>query len=153
MGIICKCLRDEDSSLIKEEYQKIACTVKCHNKFYGIGFLCRLQIPYKMEEILTLITTSQTIGKIDIESNTNIEIYLISNKNLYNIIIDNSRKTYIDEENNITIIEIKKEDGINIDGLLKIDDNISEKDIIQNEISKSIYLLNYDYDTKIMKYE
>ena len=156
MGI-CNCFdkrsSEEGTILLNEDFENIACTVKCNNSFL-IGFICNIKIPNKKCILSTLITTSQTLGKNenDIELNKNIEIHLNYSKAQYNIKIDNSRKIYVDKENDITIIEIKKEDGIDINNLLEIDLNKSEEDIINCKNSETIYLLNYKYNTKIIKY-
>ena len=123
------------------------------NKPYGIGFICNLKIPKKLEKLTTLITTNKILGRNDIELGSNIVIYFNFNKNSYDIVIDNSRITYIDEDNNLTIIEIKKEDGIIINNLLEINANKSEEDIIKKKKIQTIYLMNYYYDTEIRIYK
>ena len=157
MGV-CNCLNKrnpEEGSLLIDHFEKIACTVKCNNKHYGIGFLCNIKNPNNLETLSALFITNQNLGKTDIKLNTKIEIYQIYKKIYYYIVIDNIRKTYIDEENNITIIEIKQEDKINIAELLDIEVNMPEEDIIKTLPQKSILLLNYNngIDKRIKIYE
>ena len=57
---------------------------------------------------------------------TNKTIKIIGNKKEYNILIDDSRKIFINDDNkyNIVIIEIKENDGLDLNSFLEIDTNI-----------------------------
>ena len=63
-------------------------------------------------------------------------------KNL-EITIDETRKTYINQVYDITMIEIKKEDGLNKDSFLEIDKQIFEEDFKEIFMKKNVYLLHY----------
>ena len=73
-----------------------------------------------------------------IKKNQNIKILLNEGKETKNLLLDDSRLYYTNEEINITIIEIKEEiDGIN--SFLEIDDNIYEKNNLE-EIYNNKYI-------------
>ena len=62
--------------------------------------------------------------------------------------MDNLRLTYTNEEKDVTIIEIKKEDGLNFDFFLEMDE-LMYKDTPKEEYkNKSIYILHYEYGKK-----
>ena len=55
---------------------------------------------------------------------------------MYKIIIDNKRKTFTNKDYDITIIELKPNDGLNYDSFLDIDDNINDNDLNGKYIKK-----------------
>jgi len=104
--------------LINKGFDKII----FNTKNGGNGFFCQLAIPDSKALLPVLITSSNIIGKNEIENQKKIEFWL--NNTLYNISIDDSRKTFINEEKyNITIIEIKSEDGFETDSFLEIEND------------------------------
>ena len=73
------------------------------------------------------------------------KIKFILNNKLYEIEKNDSRKVYTNKEYDITIIEIKEKDKIEINLYLEIDDNIFKEN--QKEIykEKPIYLISYPH--------
>ena len=66
-----------------------------------------------------------------------------SEKHDYQIKIDEQRKCYTSEEYDTTIIEIKKEDGININKFLEIDEDIFNDNANEIFSKSSIYIMHY----------
>ena len=117
------------------------CKIKCNNGRYGIGFFCNIIYDYNILKVL--ITNSNVLNKDDISLNKRIKFSLDNERYQYEILIDESRKKYINEKYCISIIEIKEEDKLDKIEFLDIDNKIFEnnsKDIFQN---KQIYLLHY----------
>ena len=101
-----------------------------------IGFLCEIPFPNNSNLLPVLITSNHILGEENIQIGKEIKFNL--NDKPYKIKIDNSRKTFMDVNNNIIIIEIKKED--NIKQFLKIDDDISN--INQNQ--DQLFMVEYE---------
>ena len=89
-----------------------------------IGFLCKIPFNEQNDLLPVLITNITTLGKNEILTNKTIKI--IGNKKEYNILIDDSRKIFINDDNkyNIVIIEIKENDGLDLNSFSEIDTNI-----------------------------
>ena len=85
------------------------------------GFFCK--IPFNNDFLPVLITNNHILDDKDLDNNNIIELS-INGKTKIKITIDDSRKKYTNSEKNIdiTIIEIKPEDGII--NFLEVDGNI-----------------------------
>ena len=123
--------------------EKSICTIKCNNGGNGTGFFCIVPYPDKFHQLPVLMTNAHVIKKED-----NKIIFILNNK-LYEIEKNDSRKVYINEEYDITIIEIKEKDNIDINLYLEIDDNIFKEN--QKEIykEKPVYLISYPHEGNI----
>lgn len=108
---------------------------ECYISRNLIGFLCEIPFPNNSNLLPVLITNNHILGEETIQIGKEIKFNL--NDKPYKIKIDNSRKTFMDINNNIIIIEIKKED--NIKQFLKIDDDISN--INQNQ--DQLFIIKY----------
>ena len=60
------------------------------------------------------MTNYHVLNINDIDINKEIQLSINNDKSTIKIKIDNNRKTYTNKEYDITIIEIKKSDGLNI---------------------------------------
>ena len=100
------------------EYIKI---FTCKDKEKGIGVLCK--IPLKNCSFLPVfILHSQLLKKVDYPI-----ILKSKNKSNIEIPIDNPKNIYNDEESNISIIEIKKDNILERHKFLEIDENPKER--------------------------
>ena len=106
----------------------------------GTGFFCK--IPFNGSFLTVLITNNHILKGEDIDNNNIIELSINGKKKIA-IRIDDSRKKYTnpDKEIDITIIEIKPEDGIN--DYLEIDDNTNNKILESEYKNESIYIIHY----------
>ena len=128
-------------SIIMEQFNNI-CKIFC-DKSTGTGFFCLIPFPNKYTLISVLITNYHILNENDISINKKIKFLINKDKSINEILINDSRKTYTSKLYDITIIEIKKSDGINLNSILKIDNQIF-KDISNDiYIQKSIYILHY----------
>ena len=141
---------------ILDQMNKSICTIY-NNDRKGSGFFTK--IPYKKQLLPVLIVNDIVINKDDILNNSIISLNINSDKSLKKIKLDNNRKIYTNENNNITIIEIKEnKDKLN-NKYLELDDkiinyfNINKKEELNylNDIysNESIYLLNNHKDNDI----
>ena len=112
----------------EKKYNKSICFFKMKEKI-GIGFLCLIHKADSNETIPVLITNSTFLPLSNTNPREKIEFTL--NKKNHSLSIDESRKIFSNEnEYNITMIEIKKEDNIEKDSFFDIDinDNLTIED-------------------------
>ena len=102
------------------EKSQIKITVDNHTNGTGKGFLCKLYHP-KLSNLCSFIITNHHVINYDNIKN-DMEITILDNNKSYKIKKDDSRKKYINESLDITVIEILKKDNININSFLEIDD-------------------------------
>ena len=130
-----------------EQMENCVCEIEAENKI-GTGHFCKIPFPDINNQLPVLITNNHVINE-KLLSKPNAKI-IISTKNETKPkeIFFHGRKriTFSEEEYDITIIEIKKED--NIKNFMELDDTIIN-DIIKDENSnykfqdQSIYIIQY----------
>ena len=123
--------------------------------FTGTGFFCVIQnmIEWNSPLFYVLMTNNHILGKEDIKPNKKIKISLDNGNENLEILIDNSRKTFTSEIYDVTIIEMKQNDGIQSESFLEIDKDIYKDNFKQIFKKKSIYLLHYPKGIEICKSE
>lgn len=134
----------ETMMIIAKQMQESVCKIYGKN-MNGTGFFCVIQNvkDWDSQNYYVLMTSNHVLGKQDIEPNTKIKISLNNeNKNL-EIVINNSRKTFSSEKYDVTIIEMKQNDGIPLDSFIEIDKDIYKDNFKEIYNKKSIYLLHY----------
>ena len=121
---------------IKEQMEKNICKINL-GKSQGTGFFCKLPFPDLNNMLPVLITNNHIINnELLYKNNEKFEIDIYNESELKEIDINNRIK-YTNEEYDITIIEIKKEDKIN--NYLELDEMILN-DIINNINKNKIYI-------------
>ena len=130
---------------IIEQMEKNIFKIKIGNE-QGTGFFCNIPFPNK-ENMLPVIITNNHIIKENILYKNNEEIHLnIKGEKDIKTINLNNRLKYTNKDQDITIIEIKKEDNIN--NYLKLDDQIindilNESNENKDYIDKTVYIIQY----------
>ena len=123
------------------------CQIKEYESF-GTGFFCKIKL-YEEKDIFfpVIITNYHILDYNSIKIGKKIELSIIDKGKFINsIIIDESRIKYTNEDYDITIIEIRKEDNlndINIESILEIDDNIYKENPNNTYNQKSVYIIHY----------
>ena len=137
VGRIEKLSSNEEKTL-KEQIDNNICKIISNQKEKGYGFLCKIP---KLE-IKLLITNSKIIGKEDIKNNLkNIELKQNKNPSLF---LDNTNNYIINEDFDISIIEIKNNNSnLNDYNYIEIDENILNNNY--NYINEYIFILNYSF--------
>ena len=127
-------ITDQKKNICKIEFSDV--------KMDGTGFFCKIPFPDNFNKLPVLITNNHVLGEKDITTNKKIKFILDNNEEIlnYELIIDNSRKTYTNKEYDITIIEIKYEDNIDINSFLEIDNMIFTNNSNDSYKDKSIYI-------------
>ena len=138
-----KQLKNQPEPITLEEWNIISqcvCQIKGEN-LNGTGFLCNIPYNDGLNSIKTLITCRHVLDENDIIKGKTI-VFSINNKN-FPILINESRKTYTSEKYDTTIIEITKEDGINKESFLEIDNQIFLDNYIKLFLGQNVYLFHY----------
>ena len=134
---------------IKEQMDKCICKIKIGETTTGTGFFCKIPFPNRNNMLPVFITNNHILNKALLYSNnTNIKIYIKEDTDIKIVTNLNKRIKYTNDENeyDITIIEIKKED--NIKNYLELDDIIINS-IIKGENKmkefddETIYIIQY----------
>jgi len=132
---------------IINQMEKNICKIKIGAE-QGTGFFCQIPFPDKNNMMKVLITNNHLINEdILYKKDAKIPIYIKEAKEIKVLNLNNRiRYTKSKKEYDITIIEIKEEDGIN--NFLELDDKIVN-DIIGNGnenveyIDKTFYIIQY----------
>ena len=136
----------EATEKILNQMKNSICRVFLENGKEGSGFFCKIPHERKYDLLPVLITNNHLIDELELKKDKNKIKISINNNSEYKEIELNERITFTSKEYDITIIEIKEKDIVNIN--LEIDENvINDKDISFD--GKSIYLLHYNEDKNI----
>ena len=126
--------------------EKSICKIIKNEKPIGTGFLCSITGEYKKRT--ALITANHVLGEEDLKIGKEIKITFNDNNEKIKILkIDNSRRIYSSEIDDITIIEIINNDNLQNYNILEIDENIYNNNIKFKDKynNKSIYILHYPH--------
>ena len=134
--------------IILRQAEETICKIKYNDERCGTGFFCLIPFPDKFNLLPVLITSNHVLDRNDILKDKKIEFSIDNDKIEKEFIIDETRKTYTNEEYDITIVEMKKEDNLNFNQFLEIDENIFELEKYDNYRQKSIYLIYYPNGNK-----
>ena len=128
----------EGTKMILEQLMNCICKIKMNGEF-GTGFFYK--IPYKKETLKVFMTNYHVLDEKSFEENQNLNLLLNDEKEILKLDLEIERKTYLNKDYDITIIELKDEDKIN--NYLELDDNLFQdnSEIIYKD--KSIYILQY----------
>ena len=137
--------------IIKTQCSNNICKIFSAKEEIGAGFLCKIPFPDLLHLLPVLITNSKILEKDDIFNGKKINFYLKSHKEKISILIDDNRKIYKGEKFDITIIEVKEDDGLDIQYFFELDNlNSFNKENI-NEIleNKNIYIIHYSKEENL----
>ena len=130
---------------ILEQMEKNIFKIKIGNE-QGTGFFCKIPFPNKENMLPVLMTNNHIINEnILYKNNEKIDLNIKGEKDIKTINLNNRLK-YTNKDQDITIIEIKKEDNIN--NYLKLDDKIindilNESNENKDYIDKTVYIIQY----------
>ena len=111
------------------------------NNISGTGFICKINSKDNLKKTPVIITCSHVLNENDLALGK--EIHLIFNNIKHvKIIINKLRKIYVNNDYDISIIEIKNNDDINENNLLELDENIYNQNIYNIYRGKQIYILH-----------
>ena len=126
----------KDMKIITAQMEKSVCKIILENKS-GTGFFCSIPLGGS-QKVLALITASHVF---DGKSNQ-LRFSINNDQGLYCLSMD-GRKFYVDKSLDVTIIEIKPNDGLKEDSFLVFDFNMNL------EQGNPIYLLSYEQASEV----
>jgi len=109
----------------------------------ALFFLCYIPFPDKIHILPVLITNNHILNEEDISIGKKINFSINNEEKFYEIIIDDSRKTFTKKPPyDITIVELKPNDKLDLDSLFEIDYELIKNNM---KIKKNfqIYMLHY----------
>ena len=115
--------------------QKSICRINSNGE-KGIGIFCKFPLPPTNDNSYVLIAHSKFIGSKEIFDQKKITFSLDDEDDQKTLLIDDSRKVYINEEKyKITIIEIRDEDNIGKDYFSNVElDDISDENYFKQKL-------------------
>ena len=131
----------EDLQKYPKEMQNV-CKIET-KRGKGTGFLCYIPFPDKIHLLPVLITNNHILNEEDISIGKKINFSINNEEKFYEIIIDDSRKTFTKKPPyDITIVELKPNDKLDLDSLFEIDYELIKNNM---KIKKNfqIYMLHY----------
>ena len=144
---ILKIPKDVQNYIYKQK-EKCVCKIKINNSV-GTGFFCNIPFPNDSNFLPVLITNNHVLGLNDITPDSCINISIDDENYNSKIIVGNNRLTYTDPFYDVTILELKKDDGLKINGL-EVD--YEEYEAPLEEFQKlQIYLIHYPKSKRVCK--
>ena len=140
----------ESHEIIHEQMKKCICRIEISPKSSGSGFFCMIPFPTKFNLLPVLITNNHVIGEDpnSIAVGAKIHFYVKNGNKSYKIILDKDRKFYTNENFDVTIIELRQTDNLDIDFLEVEIKSGKPSEIYKNE-NKSVYLLHYPHGRNV----
>ena len=132
----CDDLNDSHKKTILNQINNSICKIITKNSTYKTGIFCIIQFPDNLNLLPVLIVENDLFDNI--KDKNKIELSLNKDTTIYEILLDNSRK-FVKSEYNLTMIEIKENDGLNIDSFLPIKNYVGI-------YSKKFYLIYFQKD-------
>ena len=127
---------------------KIEKKYKSKEKACGTGFLCIIPFPDRLTQMTVLITCNHVLSNEDVKVGKTI-ILKFGDKYAKTLYIDEARKVYtsLKSKYDITMIEIRRNDGFNLNKILEIDNDVNDLYSVENLNDKykneSIYIIQY----------
>ena len=113
-------------------------------KSVGTGFFCLIPFPDQTNRLPVLATCHHVLNKDDIAIGNQICLIFKDGEKKF-LKIDKDRKTYTSDEKkyDTTFIEIKKDDGFDINEMIEIDKNLYKENLSEIYAKSSIYITHY----------
>jgi len=122
--------------------ERCICLIKCPKEGHGTGFFCRIPYPDYFHFMPVLITNYHILKENDLAIGKKIKFTLNNNTINKEILINNQRKIFSNENFDITIIELDlKKDSIEPNSFLDIDTNIFSENPNEEFKNKDIYII------------
>ena len=130
---------------LDKSFGKVLFTVE-NNGIKGTGFFCKLKIPKSNDFLPVLITATQLYTKDDFYIDKRVKFKIQENDFILGV--DDFRKSYINDTYEIAILEVKRNDGIDVDSFLEIEsyDNFQPDKLYKN---KNLGLVTFNKEDKI----
>ena len=141
-------IRLDDMKVIIEQMENCICRIFEKDNSCSTGFFCKIPFPDTLNLLPVLITNNHVLNEKCISLGKKISFTLNNEKKLISILIDKDRICYTNREYDITIIEIKLNDDLNINSFLEVDERTLFSEHSEEYLNKSIYLIYYSKEGK-----
>ena len=133
-------ISSEALEIIQSQMKKSICKIQCDDESSGTGFFARIPFPDCLKLLPVLITNHHVIND---KINNYYEIIFPKNNQhkAIKLFFDESRRFYTNRDYDITIIEIKEKDNIDLDSYLEIDEKKENPKIFYKK--KEVYLMQF----------
>ena len=129
----CDSIYTEALPIIMDQAKNSVCKIITKKGGTGTGFLCKIPFPDSFTLLPVFITCYHVLEEKDIIEGNTIELNFNNEEKKVILTMDKSRKFYVnDEKYDITIIEIKHNDGIDMNNFLDVDDYLYKSDNLNN---------------------
>ena len=125
---------------ILSQMKNSICKIKINNT-NGTGFFCK--IPYENKEMNVLMTNYHILDEKYYNQNGSLNLFINDEEEVKIINLKTKRITYFNKLYDLTLIELKENDGISINKYLELDNNLFKKEIKAYYENISIYVLQY----------
>ena len=123
--------------------------IKCPKGGFGTGFFCKIPFPNEFNLLQLLITNNHILDEIDLNIGNSFIFSLKNDELIFKILFHNKRRTYTNKQYDITMIELRKSDGLKGYSFLEIDDNAFIDKPNNYYPKKTIYLIHYTNGQKV----
>ena len=130
---------------ILSQMKNSICKIKINNT-NGTGFFCK--IPYENKTMNVLMTNYHILDEKYYNQNDSINLFINDEEEVKIINLKTKRITYFNKLYDLTLIELKENDGISINKYLELDNNLFKKEIKAYYENISIYVLQYPLGNK-----
>ena len=130
---------------ISDLSEKCICKIEGKTDETATGFFCAIPFPDKYQNLPVLITNNHVLEEFDISNGKKISFSINNDSAYFNITIDNTRKVYTNKNYDITFIEIKNTDNLDMNSFLDIDEHIYDNNPQETYKKHSVYLLHYPH--------
>lgn len=139
-----KSISIEGSKMIIRQMQTTVCKIK-NNDIIGTGFF--IKIPFYNNKYLmpVLLTNNHILSQKDLGPDKTIKFSINDTCEYNQIFLDDRKILTFEKPYDITLIEIKKDDGLDISLFLEVDERINDN----NSFKKDIYLLQYPLGDRV----
>ena len=110
MGLCCP--ESKEKKAVSQQFKQSICKIKSKKGLKGLGFFVKTQHPGNSNTMNLLITSNKLINEDDLTNGNNIQLYLKNSNTKIKLYIDNKRKFYIDDQYQISIIELFENDEL-----------------------------------------
>ena len=123
--------------------QQKKCCCKIESKSVGTGFFCKIILPDSLKILPVLMTCNHVLDEFAIQKGKYINYSLDNNKVNYTILVDESRLIYTNSIIDFTIVQLRKNEYLDIDAFLNIEEEVFKGKSIKDYFKNSVYLYHY----------
>ena len=132
----------EEMTILVDIIKTHICKITSKDGSHGTGFFCNIPIGWN-NNLKVLMTNNHVLPEKDIQPGQKIKFSINNDWKEYNILIDNTRKTYTNKSYDVTIIEIKEKDEIDEKSFFNIDEQIFKEKTCEIFRNCQIFVLHY----------